>query len=130
MAPRIHAVILAGGAGERFWPASRERHPKPFMEIFDGQSLLGATHARAEGFAAADDIWVVCGKDHAAGIRKVTGLPASRVLVEPMRRNTTMALGRAILPREKLLIRHPKASRRMELADILREATPAKSGRA
>ena len=87
-----HAVILAGGAGERFWPASRNKRPKPFLEVVDGVSLLEATHRRARGFAAPERVWVVCGRDHARAIRRETGLPANRVLVEPRRRNTAMAM--------------------------------------
>jgi len=89
---RLHAVILAGGAGERFWPASRQKRPKPFLRVVDGRSLLEATHARARRFASRDSVWVVCGTEHARAIRRATGLPASRVLVEPRRRNTAMAV--------------------------------------
>jgi mannose-1-phosphate guanylyltransferase len=92
---RLHAVILAGGAGERFWPASRQRHPKPFLEVIAGQSLLAATLARARRFAARDCVWVVCGSDHARALRARSELPARRVLVEPRRRNTAMAVGLA-----------------------------------
>jgi mannose-1-phosphate guanylyltransferase len=88
----MHAVILAGGAGERFWPASREKRPKPFLEVVDGRSLLEATQRRARRFASPGCVWVVCGRSHAAAVRRETGLPASRVLVEPMRRNTAMAI--------------------------------------
>ena len=42
-------VILSGGAGTRLWPVSREGHPKPFMTLPDGQSLLGKTYRRAAG---------------------------------------------------------------------------------
>ena len=40
-------VILSGGAGTRLWPVSREGHPKPFMKLADGQSLLEKTYLRA-----------------------------------------------------------------------------------
>lgn len=40
-------VILSGGAGSRLWPVSREDHPKPFMKLTDGQSLLEKTYVRA-----------------------------------------------------------------------------------
>lgn len=40
-------VILSGGAGTRLWPVSREAHPKPFMCIGGGKSLLTQTHERA-----------------------------------------------------------------------------------
>lgn len=40
-------VILSGGAGTRLWPVSREGHPKPFMRLADGESLLAKTYRRA-----------------------------------------------------------------------------------
>ena len=91
--PPIHAVILAGGAGERFWPASRSAHPKPLLQVVGDDSLLGATARRADAFA--DELWLVCGDEHARPMRRETGLPARRVLVEPARRNTAMAVALA-----------------------------------
>jgi mannose-1-phosphate guanylyltransferase len=44
-------VILSGGAGARLWPVSREGHPKPFMKLADGQSLLHKTYRRAAAVA-------------------------------------------------------------------------------
>jgi mannose-1-phosphate guanylyltransferase len=96
-AAAVHAVILAGGAGERFWPASRRHYPKPFLRVVGGRSLLDATVARARRFASADRVWIVCGKEHAKPMRDESGLPASRVLVEPERRNTAMAVAWAAL---------------------------------
>jgi len=93
--PRVHAVILAGGAGERFWPASRQRRPKPFLRVAEGRTLLSATLARARRIARRGDVWVVCGPEHAPAIRRATRLPARRVLVEPLRRNTAMAIAYA-----------------------------------
>lgn len=43
----IIPVVLSGGAGTRLWPVSREAHPKPFMQMPDGQSLLLKTYVRA-----------------------------------------------------------------------------------
>ena len=86
-------MILAGGAGERFWPRSRARIPKPFLSLADGESLLEATVARARRFAG--EVWVVCGREHARRVTRVTGIPARRILVEPRRRNTAMAVGLA-----------------------------------
>ena len=40
-------VILCGGAGTRLWPLSRELHPKPFINLGDGQSLLQKSLIRA-----------------------------------------------------------------------------------
>jgi mannose-1-phosphate guanylyltransferase len=90
-------VILAGGAGERFWPASRRHYPKPFLRVVGGRTLLDATVARAKRFASDEHIWIVCGKEHAKPMRDESGLPASHVLVEPERRNTAMAVAWAAL---------------------------------
>ena len=43
----ILPVILSGGTGTRLWPVSREGHPKPFMRLADGQTLLEKTYRRA-----------------------------------------------------------------------------------
>ena len=82
----LHAVILAGGAGERFWPASRQATPKPFLKVVGGRTLFEATLSRARKFSGADCIWVVCGREHAKAVRAASGLPPARVLVEPRRR--------------------------------------------
>ncbi len=39
-------VVLSGGAGSRLWPLSREGHPKPFIKLFDGETLLEKTYRR------------------------------------------------------------------------------------
>ncbi|MEA3119893.1 MAG: mannose-phosphate guanylyltransferase / mannose-6-phosphate isomerase [Paraburkholderia sp.] len=90
-------VVLAGGAGTRLWPLSREQHPKQLIDLLDSNSLLQATVRRAQGLSAIRAITtpiVVCGADH----RLVTeqqiggcGIEA-RFIVEPMRRNTAPAL--------------------------------------
>lgn len=89
-----HAVILAGGAGERFWPRSRQRHPKPFLALGGGrETLLGATVRRARRFAR--ELWVVCGPEHARPVMRITGIPGRRLILEPRRRNTALAAGLA-----------------------------------
>jgi mannose-1-phosphate guanylyltransferase len=103
---RLHAVILAGGAGERFWPASRQRRPKPFLKVIGRKSLLEATLVRARRVASRDCVWIVCGGDHVRDIRRESGLPAGRVLVEPTRRNTAMAIA---LAAERIRAQDPEA---------------------
>ena len=102
----LHAVILAGGAGERFWPASRRSHPKPLLAVVAGRSLLEATVARARRFAGPDRVWVVCGHEHAAAVRREAGIPARRLLVEPQRRNTALAIAWAA---ERIAAEDPSA---------------------
>ena len=94
-APRLVAVILAGGAGTRFWPLSREARPKPLLRAGGRDTLLAETVARARRFAARRDVWLVCGAEHATAMRRASGLAADRVLVEPCARNTAPAIALA-----------------------------------
>lgn len=91
-APPRHAVVMAGGAGERFWPRSRRAHPKPLMRIAGTSTLLDAALAHARRFAGRDRVWIVCTRENARAMRRASGLPASRILVEPRGRNTAMAV--------------------------------------
>jgi len=93
--PRLVAVILAGGAGTRFWPLSRKAHPKPLLRAGGRRSLLAETVQRARGFAKRRDVWLVCGAEHARVMRREAGLAADRVLVEPVGRNTAPAIALA-----------------------------------
>jgi mannose-1-phosphate guanylyltransferase/mannose-6-phosphate isomerase len=101
---RIHAVILAGGAGERFWPRSREDVPKFFLSVDGGPSLLEATVERARRFAG--EVWVICGRAHARNVMRVTGIPRGRVIIEPRRRNTALAVA---LAATRIASEHPDA---------------------
>jgi mannose-1-phosphate guanylyltransferase/mannose-6-phosphate isomerase len=67
------------------------------LEVVGGKSLLEATLNRARALTAGERIWIVCGEEHAKQMRAASGLPASRVLVEPRRRNTAMAAAWATL---------------------------------
>ena len=44
--PILIPVILSGGTGSRLWPLSREGHPKPFIKLLDGETLLQKTYQR------------------------------------------------------------------------------------
>jgi len=96
----VHAVVLAGGAGQRFWPRSRRRHPKPLLRALGGRTLLGATFDRARRVASEDHLWLVCGDEHAAPMRREAreaGVAPRHVVVEPRGRDTAMASGAAAL---------------------------------
>lgn len=95
-------VILSGGAGTRLWPVSREGHPKPFMLLPDGQSLLRKAYARAGAIAGDGDILTVTNRDYYFLSRdefEKTKLAAARCrfLLEPQGRNTAPAVAVAAL---------------------------------
>ena len=96
MNEHVHAIVLAGGSGTRFWPLSRARRPKQFLALASALPLIAETVARLEGICGPARSWVVCGKDHEADVRALLpALPAAHVLVEPAAKNTAPAIGLA-----------------------------------
>jgi len=92
----LHAVILAGGSGTRFWPLSRAKKPKQFLALVSERSLIAETFLRIEPLCSSERTWVVCGADHAAAVREsLPGLRAEHLLIEPAARNTAPAIGLA-----------------------------------
>ncbi|MDZ5699962.1 mannose-1-phosphate guanylyltransferase/mannose-6-phosphate isomerase [Chelativorans sp. M5D2P16] len=59
----IVPVIISGGAGARLWPLSREAHPKPFIELPEGGTLIGKTYLRATALANVDELITVTSRD-------------------------------------------------------------------
>ncbi|WP_175239246.1 MULTISPECIES: mannose-1-phosphate guanylyltransferase/mannose-6-phosphate isomerase [Burkholderia cepacia complex] len=93
-------IILCGGAGSRLWPVSRESHPKPFIRLADGESLLQKAFLRAARLADVDEVLTVTNRDlffkTEDEYREVnaTGLATSFIL-EPFGRNTAAAIAAA-----------------------------------
>lgn len=56
-------VILCGGAGSRLWPVSRESHPKPFIKLPDGQSLLQKTFLRAAALGEVKEVLTITNQE-------------------------------------------------------------------
>jgi mannose-1-phosphate guanylyltransferase/mannose-6-phosphate isomerase len=94
----LHAVILAGGTGTRFWPLSRSLTPKQLLSIVGEESMLALTLERTRALAPQSRIWVVTTRAQAGQIRRELdslGLADARVLEEPEGRNTAAAIGLA-----------------------------------
>ncbi len=133
---RLHVVVLAGGAGERFWPRSRRQRPKPFLRVLGGESLLEATLQRARQLAPSDQVWVVSGREHARVVRSEAGIDARHHLVEPLSRNTAMAVALAarrisLLDPDAVLVVLPADHRIPDaeaFATAIRRAAAAASG--
>ena len=56
-------VIISGGAGSRLWPLSRELHPKPFIPLPDGGTLIRKVYARATGLAGVRHVVTVTNRE-------------------------------------------------------------------
>ncbi len=60
--PHLRVVILAGGAGSRFWPASTPARPKQFLPLVSGRPLVADTVARALGLVPVGQLRLVAGR--------------------------------------------------------------------
>jgi mannose-1-phosphate guanylyltransferase len=87
----VWAVIMAGGAGTRFWPASRQRTPKQLLPLAGrtDEPLLTATVRRLSPLVKEEHVLVVTGEHLAeATARAVPRVPRAQILCEPAPRNT------------------------------------------
>jgi len=94
--------IIAGGAGTRLWPVSREAVPKPFMRLPDGESLLQKTFMRAVGLPDVQRLLTVTNREvYFRTVDDYRQLNKSRVkldfILEPFGRNTAPAVAAAAL---------------------------------
>lgn len=92
-------IILSGGAGTRLWPVSREAHPKPFMHIGGGKSLLTQTHERALAVSGNTAPLIVTNRDYYFLSRDELADQETKphYLLEPSGRNTAPAIALAAL---------------------------------
>lgn len=92
----VFAVILAGGSGTRFWPASRSARPKQLLPLGPNASLplIGATVERIKPLVAPERILIATGAALCAATRQaLPELPESSFLGEPVARNTAACIG-------------------------------------
>ncbi|MCE9548395.1 MAG: NTP transferase domain-containing protein, partial [Planctomycetia bacterium] len=79
----LHAVIMAGGAGTRFWPASRADRPKQLLRLSGERTMLQATVDRLAGLVPADRTSVLTNERLLGAVRdQLPNLPASAILGE------------------------------------------------
>jgi mannose-1-phosphate guanylyltransferase / mannose-6-phosphate isomerase len=99
---KLIPTILCGGAGSRLWPVSRELHPKPFIRLADGQSLLQKAFLRGAALDGVSEVLIVTNrelvfkaKDEFQEVNH-DNLPTAFIL-EPFGRNTAAAIAAATL---------------------------------
>ena len=94
----LHAVIMAGGAGTRFWPESRGARPKQLLPLAGPRTMIQATFDRLAGLIPPERTLVVTNERLAAAIaEQLPELPRTRILGEPCRRDTAPCIGWAAL---------------------------------
>ncbi|RLB20775.1 MAG: nucleotidyl transferase [Deltaproteobacteria bacterium] len=89
----MYAVIMAGGSGTRFWPASRKDVPKQFLNITGSDPMLLETCGRLSPLVSDDEMIIVLGKNHEQKARDLLKDRSVHILAEPVGRNTAPCIG-------------------------------------
>ncbi|XOV93220.1 MAG: mannose-1-phosphate guanylyltransferase [Bacteroidota bacterium] len=97
MNKHLHIVIMAGGSGTRFWPYSRNKKPKQFLDVLGtGRSLLQMTYDRFKGTASEANIWIVSNEIYDDLLHEqFPEMDDSKILLEPSKRNTAPCIAYA-----------------------------------
>ncbi|MBA9076968.1 mannose-1-phosphate guanylyltransferase [Rufibacter quisquiliarum] len=116
-------VVMAGGIGSRFWPFSRNNHPKQFHDVLGiGESMIQTTVKRFDNICPPENVFVVTNREYADLVRQhLPQLQEDQILQEPVGRNTAPCIAYACY---KIAQRNPNANIVVAPADhvILRQA--------
>lgn len=92
----LHAVVMAGGSGTRFWPKSRRPRPKQLLNLVGDGTMIQQTVARIGSLVPPERVYVITGVDQAEAIRaQLPEVPAANVVAEPCPRDTAPCVGLA-----------------------------------
>lgn len=92
----LHAIIMAGGSGTRFWPASRACKPKQLLSLAGEETMIEATVKRLDKLAAPERILIVTNRKLIAPIQDcLPSFPAQNSIGEPCKRDTAPCIGLA-----------------------------------
>jgi mannose-1-phosphate guanylyltransferase len=91
----LHAMIMAGGGGTRFWPRSRQVRPKQFLRFSGDRTLLQGTVDRIAAQVPSERTWVLTSAQHRAeAVEQLRGMvPEAQVVGEPTGRDTAACIG-------------------------------------
>ncbi len=92
-----YCIIMAGGIGARFWPMSRQNHPKQFIDILGtGDTLIQSTFNRFRRVCPAENIYIVTNEIYKKQVLdQLPDIQEAQVLCEPSRRNTAPCIAYA-----------------------------------
>ena len=88
------ALIMAGGKGERFYPASRNLLPKQFLSLgADNETMIQKTVNRIRDLVSPQDIFVLTNKNYLSLVKEqLKDVPTENIVLEPLSKNTAPAI--------------------------------------
>jgi mannose-1-phosphate guanylyltransferase len=94
----LHAIIMAGGTGTRFWPASTNQTPKQLLKLVGDATMLRQTFDRLGDLVPNERRLVVTNKRLVEAVQQqLPELPAEAIVGEPCKRDTAPCIGLAAL---------------------------------
>jgi mannose-1-phosphate guanylyltransferase len=94
----LHAVIMAGGSGTRFWPLSRTARPKQLLDLTGGRTMIQATVDRLGDLARPERTWIITNRSLVEPIaEQLPQIARERIVGEPCKRDTAPAVGLSAL---------------------------------
>ena len=103
----FRAVIMAGGAGTRFWPLSKKAKPKQFLPIISEKTMVEETVHRILPIFPFHRIYTIANLEQTRILKTLLpDLPKENFLVEPQGKNTAPAL---LLATARAYLQNPKA---------------------
>jgi len=92
----LHAVIMAGGSGTRFWPLSRAATPKQLLQLTGKRSMIQMTVDRLGDLVGPDRTMIVTNRRQVASIaEQLPELASGAIVGEPCKRDTAPCIGLA-----------------------------------
>jgi len=105
----MFAVIMAGGAGTRFWPSSRKARPKQFLNISGKGPMVMETCDRLRPLARDKEMILVLGEKHLKQAKEIFKTREVHMIGEPVGRNTAPCIGLGAIYAQDLGCRGPIA---------------------
>ena len=92
----LHAVIMAGGSGTRFWPASRKLRPKQLLPLAGERTMIQSTSDRLTDLVPVERQLILTNKVLVDAIaEQLPEIPAENIVGEPAKRDTAPCIGLA-----------------------------------
>ncbi|TWU47330.1 Mannose-1-phosphate guanylyltransferase [Rubripirellula tenax] len=137
----LHAVIMAGGSGTRFWPASRKLVPKQLLALSGQRTMIQSTVDRLGDLIPPERQMIVTNKILVEAVREqLPELPAANVVGEPCKRDTAPCVGLAaamikrtdpdgtmvVMPSDHVIASHAKFQAALAAAEKLIDEDPTR----
>ena len=113
-----YVAIMAGGIGSRFWPVSRQKHPKQFLDLLGtGRSLIQWTYNRFKHICPKENIYFITNQAYIETLKaQIPEVNDANIISEPSRKNTAPC---AAYFAHKMYALNPNANIIMSPADHL-----------